>query len=206
MTAGWLLTLGLVLGLSAAWVPSLGPVWNVRPPQQLELIATRQGAWITSNTLFAAGVAAAAFSVSVLVGQLVQTDPGMTSAWVTLAAFLTGIAIWLVHLGFRLTVMVTVSRDMGTGQSMPEWFLPLWSWGNSLLAGYILLASLGLIILGRSLLATQLLPAWTAWTTIAFGTLFIVTLVIFRNTLPVFLHLATGLIGVVALIESFTTG
>lgn len=88
---------------------------------------------------------------------------------------------------------------------MPDWLLPSWNLGNYLLAAYVVLASVGLIALGIGVLATGLLPSWSAWTVIGLGTVFIVTLAIFRNTLPVFPHLVTGLLGVLALIDSAPT-
>lgn len=108
--AGWLLTLGLVLGLAAAMVPSLRPVWNARPPEQLLLIATRTGAWIASSLLFAAGLVAALYGVFIF-GDLLLTGQASAAAWIGVASFTVGTTLWLIHLGYRLTVMVSVSRD-----------------------------------------------------------------------------------------------
>jgi hypothetical protein len=58
-SAGVVLTLGLVLGLAAAGVPTLGPAGNARPPHQLEPITPRVRAWMHSKVLSAAGASIA---------------------------------------------------------------------------------------------------------------------------------------------------
>ena len=45
------------------------------------------------------------------------------------------------------------------------------------------------------------LNAWSGWTIVALAALFILTILVFRNTLPVLPHLATGLLGILALFE-----
>ena len=197
---GFLLTGGLVLGLAAALVPSLGPVWNARPPERLLLIGDRTGAWVTSSFLFAAGLVVAVFGVLALSAELVDSD-ARTSGWVTIGAFLVGTTLWLIHLGYRMTVMVSVSREMADGAEMPEWFLPSWDLGNYLLVSYVILASVGLVALGVGILQTGLFPVWSAWIIIGSALIFILTIAVFRNTLPVFPQLATGLLGILALIN-----
>lgn len=202
-TIGLFLTGGLILGLAAAWVPSLGPVWNARLPEQLFLIGDRTRAWVISSVLFAAGLVVGLFGVLGLSALLIE-DQAQTSAWVAIGAFVVGSTLWLIHLGYRMTVMVSVSRDMVQGAEMPDWFPPSWNLGNYLLATYVLLASVGLVALGVGVLQTGLFPVWSAWTTIALAAFFILTVVVFRNTLPVFPHLATGLLGVLALLDATT--
>lgn len=202
-TAGLLLTLGLVLGLAAAWTPSLGPVWNARPPERLLLISMRTTAWTAASWLFAAGLVAALLGVLVLSDALL-TGGARSSGWIAAGSFVVGTTMWLIHLGYRVTVMVPVSRAVADGDEMPDWFLPSWDLGNYLLVSYVTLASIGLVALGMGVLETGLLPAWTGWTVIALATVFLTTIVVLRNTLPVFPHLATGLLGVVALLDPGT--
>jgi hypothetical protein len=204
-TAAWLLTIGLILGFAAALNPKLFPVWTAQLPEKLELIATRQSAWITTSSLFAAGLVAAVLGVAALTGELIRTEEALPSAWVALAAFLVGTTLWLIDLGFRLTVLLSASRDVAAGRPLPAWVEPLSLWGFYLLAGYVILASIGLIFLGQAVLTTQLMPGWTGWVVIGLGALFILGLVISRDTYPVMPHLGTGLIGVVALVQSFSS-
>lgn len=197
---GVLLIGGLVLGLGAALVPSLGPVWNARPPKQLELIGERTRAWIASTFLFAGGLVVALFGVLILSSRLIDSQ-AQTSGWIAIGAFGAGTTLWLIHLGYRMTVMVSVSRDIADGAEMPDWFLPSWNLGNYFLATYVILASVGLIALGVGILQTGMFPAWSAWAIIGLAAFFILTIAVFRNTLPVFPHLATGLLGILALIN-----
>ena len=142
----------------------------------------------------------ALFGVLVLCSQLL--DAGAESAaWVGIGSFAVGTTLWLIHLGYRITVMVSVATEMRDGAAMPDWLLPTWDLGNYLLVAYVGLASIGLIAIGVGFLQTGLLPAWSAWTIISLAAVFVVTLAIFRNTMPVLPHLATGLVGVVALIH-----
>lgn len=199
-SVGVFLSIGLTLGLAAAWVPSLGPVWNERPPTQLVLIADRKVAWVTATALFTGGLVVALFGVLALCG-LLQDSGAETSAWIGIGAFVVGTTLWMVHLGYRMTVMTSVAAEMRAGASMPDWFIPSWNLGNYLLAAYVALAAVGLIAIALGLLQTGLLPGWTAWTTLGLGAFFIATMIVFRNTMPVLPHLATGLIGVVALFQ-----
>ena len=142
----------------------------------------------------------ALFGVLVLCSQLL--DAGADSAaWVGIGSFAVGTTLWLIHLGYRITVMVSVATEMKNGTAMPDWLLPTWDLGNYLLVAYVTLASIGLIAIGVGLLQTALLPAWSAWTIISLAAVFLVTLAIFSNTMPVLPHLATGLLGVVLLIR-----
>jgi hypothetical protein len=204
-TAGLLLVLGLVCGLVAAMMPTLGPVWNARPHEQLALIGTRVTAWTISTLLFAAGLVAAMLGVAVL-GHHLLAPGGGAAVWVAVATFVAGTTLWLIHLGFRLTVVVSTARDVAAGDPAPGWYVPLWQWGNSLLAAYVLLASIGLIALGAAILSTGALPGWTGWTTIGMGAVFIAALAAMRNTMPVLPHLASGLVGVVALVDAAGRG
>lgn len=200
VSAGVLLISGLVLGLAAAGIPSLGPVWNERPPAQLLSIADRKRAWVASSVLFAAGLITALFGVLVLSGLLIDAGAA-PSGWIGMGAFVVGTCLWLIHLGYRMTVMVSVADDMAEGAAMPDWLLPTWTLGNFLLASYVLLASAGLIGISVGILETNLLPAWSAWVAIGLAVLFLATLAAFRNTMPVLPHLATGLLGIVAVLN-----
>ncbi|MDX1467797.1 MAG: hypothetical protein R3258_00495 [Acidimicrobiia bacterium] len=155
---------------------------------------------MTATALFAGGLVVALFGVLALCG-LLQDSGAETTAWLGIGAFVVGTTLWMVHLGYRMTVMTSVAAEMKAGASMPDWFLLSWNLGNYLLVAYVALATVGLIAIALGLLQTGLLPDWTAWTTIGLGALFIATLIIFRNTMPVLPHLATGLIGVVALFQ-----
>ena len=116
---GLLLVTGLVFGLAAAWVPSLGPVWNERPPDQLVLIADRRGAWVLSSALFAIGLVVALWGMLALGGRLVRVGAD-TAGWIVIGSFVVGTALWLVHLAYLMTVMVSVAEDMARGRPMPE--------------------------------------------------------------------------------------
>lgn len=199
-TAGVFLVTGLAFGLAAAWVPSLGPVWNARPPEQLVLIADRRQAWIVASLLFALGLIAALFGVLALCGNLLD-GTAAPWAWVAIGSFVVGTTLWLVHLGYRMTVMVMVADETAAGMPMPDWLLPSWHLGNYLLVAYVALASIGLVGIGIALLETALLPTWSAWTVIALAALFLTTLAVLRNTMPVLPHLATGLLGVLAVVN-----
>jgi len=63
-----------------------------------------------------------------------------------------------------------------------------------------------LIALGASTLSSGFLSGWAAWTIIGTGAVFIGTLAALGNTLPLFPHFGTGLLGIVALIDGFKRG
>lgn len=55
---------------------------------------------------------------------------GAAWVWVAVAVFVAGTVLWLIHLGFRLTVVVSTSGGVEAVDPVPDWYLPLWHWGT----------------------------------------------------------------------------
>lgn len=88
------------------------------------LIGTRIDAWRISTLMFAAGLVSAMLGVTVLAYHL-QRMGGGAWVWVAVAVFVAGTVLWLIHLGFRLTVVVSTSRGVEAGDPVADWYLPL---------------------------------------------------------------------------------
>lgn len=196
---GWLLISGFVLGIAAAMTPSLGVVWVAELPEQLHLISTRRRAWITANTLFAASLWVSALGLAGL-AVLLYEEAGSVTPWLGLVSIVIGTVLWLVHLAMRVSVTQLLARSMGPDGDMPAWYEPVAWWGLVLLVGYFVLANVGIGILAIVVLDTGLLAAWSAWTALSLVVLFLVTLVAFRNTLPVLPQFPALVLGIAALV------
>jgi hypothetical protein len=111
-----------------------------------------------------------------------------------LTVFALATTFWLLHLTFRLTVVVHAANEWHKAAAAPSWYEPWRVWGASLFALYSILAYVGLALYGGALLASSRLPRWAAWMCMGAG---IVAAPL--GGLPLFIHVPLWLIGLVLL-------
>jgi len=88
-----------------------------------------------------------------------------------LLAFMFGAVFWIIHLAYRLTILVGAAQELNK-TSMPYPWFQLWrDWAGLLFGIYSVLAYLGIAAYGGALLKTGLLARWVGWTCLAFSLL-----------------------------------
>jgi hypothetical protein len=110
---------------------------------------------------------------------------------VALALFLVGAVLWMLHLGYRLTVLPIASEEWHATAATPVWFEPWRQWAGALFVSYSVLAYVSLALFGCALLRTQWVPRWVAWTWIASG--FVAAPL---GGLPLFIHVPLWIGGI----------
>jgi hypothetical protein len=108
-----------------------------------------------------------------------------------LLLFTVGSVLWVLHLAFRLTVVVQAADDWRATTMTPGWYEPWRAWAALLFAIYSVLGYLGLAAYGSALLATRWTPRWVAWSCILAG-----VLAAPLGGLPLFIHVPLWLAGI----------
>jgi len=139
---------------------------------RLEGIAANQsGHLLTSATFLVAAVITLA---GLTLFTVVLHEAGDRSLSILgLVAFFFGAVFWVIHLDFRLTVMVWAAGELSRTGVPPPWYEPWRNWAAVLFGLYHVLAYAALAAYGGALLRTGLLSRWVGWTCIIFALVFV---------------------------------
>lgn len=162
--AGVILVAAAAAALLAATMPSLArsSVWMLPLPAYLRVIRQHERQWRAHAWLFAVG--------TVLMGLgLIFAARGIPNNYAS-AAFVLYVIVapsWLAHLAFRLDMTAAAARDERVVPS----FEALGPWTGSLYNMFMVGGYFAIALLGAALVDGALVPSWTAWVLVVFGTL-----------------------------------
>jgi hypothetical protein len=180
-----------VIGAVVFWVGA-----RTFPGLSLDVVAANLPGhyWTTMNFLVATVITIIGLA---LLTQALRDTGDRVLAGVGLLIFSLGSVFWVVHLAYRLTVVVQAAEDWRVTTMAPDWYEPWRAWAALLFAIHSVLAYLGLAAYGRALLATQWTPRWIAWSCILAG-----LLAAPLGGLPLFIHVPLWLAGIAFLTRS----
>jgi hypothetical protein len=161
--AGLLLIVAAASSLVAATMPSLARerVWMLPQLDYFRVIREHETQWRAHAWLFAI----ATVLMGIALGAVARsTGSGLALA----AAILYGLVapLWLADLAFRLDLTVWAARDGAAGAV----FDALGHWSGSLSNIFMIGGFFAIALLGAALVDGALVPTWTAWVLVAFGT------------------------------------
>lgn len=163
------------------------------PGMRLEGIAANQsGHFLTSATFLVAAVITLA-GLTLLTLVLREAGDRYLSH-LGLIAFIFGAVFWVIHLAFRLTVMVWAAGELTRTGVPPPWYEPWRNWAAVLFGFYHVLAYAALAAYGGALLKSGLLSRWVGWTCIIFA---LVSVPFFGP--PLAIHVVPWLVGILLL-------
>jgi hypothetical protein len=147
--------------------------------------------WTSSTFLLATLITLAAMALL----RLALQEAG-DRFWATLGllAYLFGAVFFVMHLGFRLTVMPLAAEEFQRVGAAPIWYEPWRLWAGLGFGIYHVLAYLALVAYGIALLKTRVLPRAAAWSCICFALL---TVPWFGP--PLFIHMMPWVLGTLIL-------
>jgi hypothetical protein len=161
--AGVLLIAAAISSVVGATMPSLArsSVWMLPPAEYFRVIREHELQWRAHAWLFAVG--------TVLMGVgLAFAAQGIPSRYV-IAALIVYVLVapaWLAHLAFRLDLTAGAARD----ERLRPTFEQLGPWTGSLYNVFMVGGFFAIALLGLALVDGALVPPWTAWVQIVFGT------------------------------------
>lgn len=179
-----------------------GPVIFGQPPREwLRLVHEHPRPWFWATISFIGAILVALFGLGLLAGLLHDAgDPGFAD--VGLLAFAVGAMLWVIHLAERLTVHPWAGKELAMKGVIPEVYRALSTWTWAMFLIFTVLAFVGVIAFGGSILASSLLPHWLGWAAIIYSALGLVILAITRDALPIMHHLMPLVFGIVLLLPS----
>lgn len=124
--------------------------------------------WTSSTFLLATVITLAGLALF----RLALREAGDTfSATLGLLAYLFGAVFFVMHLGFRLTVMPLAAEEFQRAGAAPTWYEPWRIWAGLGFGIYHALAYLALVAYGVAILKSRILPRAAAWSCIGFALL-----------------------------------
>lgn len=174
------LGLSAVLIWTAAWMPTLFPVWFRR--DELTVIARHLTLWRVNSAMFSVSAVAA------LIG-LALAFPLAAGPFVlpSLLLFTAATALWSVDTALRLSVISRAAQDP-TEQNV-HWYELSQSWSNAMWYTASAMLILGFAGLGATVLTSGVLPAWVGWVCLASAALTTVEFVWTRDVAPIVAYL-----------------
>ena len=161
--AGVVLIAAAASSFIAATLPSLNRerVWMLPQPNYLRVIAAHEGQWRAHAWLFAVGTVLMGVALG-LIARLIPS-PFAVSATIVYAAVAP---LWLADLAYRLDITVWAARD----EQAHAFFAALGHWTGTLFNFFMIGGFFAMALLGAALADGGLVPSWTAWVLILFGT------------------------------------
>ena len=161
-SVGWVLLAGAVVFWAGALTPPYRQWMTPSLEEYLRIIGANARAWRIMHGLFAAGAVLTLIGLSALTSQLRGTR-ATTWATIALTLFAVSVALWLVQLGFRLTITPWAAAVLAVSGRIPAVYIVLHRWVGLLFAAYMSLGYVAEAAYGVALLNASILPRWAGW-------------------------------------------
>ncbi len=178
----------LIAGAVIFW--SGARIW---PGMSLPVIAEHRPEHLWTSSTFLLGTVTTLAGLALL--RLALQEAG-DQFWATLGllGYLFGAVFFVMHLGFRLTIMPLAAEELGRVGAAPNWYEPWRIWAGLGFGIYHVLAYLALMAYGIALLKTRILPRPAAWLCIGFALLAVPWF-----GPPLLIHMVPWILGVLVL-------
>jgi hypothetical protein len=192
---GIVLVLGALVSLIGAVTPPYRQWMASSPEEFLRLVAVHPG-WTFLHAAMGIGAIVTAIGLLSLAGVLVSRGRG----WLALAAgvvFAIAAALWIVEIGFRLSVVPWGARELVRTGAIPDLYPVLRDWSGIVFGAHMALSYLALSGLGVALLGTpSSIPRWAGWTAAIYGAVAVPGLLTPAFQAPIMIYLVPFLLGV----------
>jgi hypothetical protein len=165
--AGPFLLAGGSLALAGAFWPPYEQ-WYSPLPKALRVIAAHPIGWRCIHTGFLAGTCLVAVGLALFADSLRGREGG-SSAVAAATFYALGSVLWILDLGFRLSVTAWAAHELVTRGSIPPVYAPLARQMSVLFGTFVVLAGAAAAGAGWAFLRAELSPRWAGWSAIALG-------------------------------------
>ena len=160
--AGAVLELGAVCALGAYQYMFVrdrhGPVIFGQPTHEwLRLVHEHPRTWRAGTISFISAILGTTIGLDLLSIVLRHGgDPGF--AEVGLLTFAIGAVFWVIILAARMSIDPWAGKELAANSVVPELYEPVTRWNGTLFVIFTILAFAGVMVFGRAILSTSLLP------------------------------------------------
>jgi hypothetical protein len=187
-TTGWLLIVGALLFWAGAVTPPYRQWMGVSSSEYLIIIGSHLLNWRVIHGLFLLG---SVLTVAGLASLCSQVGPVGSKGWAAIAITLLvmGMTLWVVHIGYRLSVTTWAANELSQTGQVPALFEVSHRWMGILFALFMALTYLAIASSGMALLATAGGPRRLGWFAVVFGLIAVPGLVtpVFQPPLMLFI-------------------
>ncbi len=169
---GMTLLLGAVLFLAGASMPVTNSkgniIYSLPPREYLLVVSAHSMLWQWASILFISGTIVTILGLVLLATQLRDAGDRAFSS-LGLLAFVFGAVLWIIDVAFRLSIDLWAAQEMARTAAMPDYYVPLTRWTQTLFTIHTILLFSALAAYGGALLTTRVLPHWVGWLAVAYG-------------------------------------
>jgi hypothetical protein len=165
---GWLLIAGALVFWAGAVTPPYRQWMGVSIEEYLSIVGANRRNWYAMHALFGTGAVLAAAGLAGLTSALRASGDRVWSA-VALALFLVSVALWLIQVGFRVTISPWAAAELARDGRVPSIYPPLQQWMGVLFGAFMIMGYFALAAYGAAALGTSVLPRWAGWVAVVFG-------------------------------------
>jgi hypothetical protein len=169
------LTRFLLIGSFAAFAigaasPAFGGVWTGTREEGAQWIVAHPGGWAFTTTAFIVSLVMCIAGLAIFSEYFLAGDAqflGKTGFYV----YLTGALLWIITMGFRLSVIPLGAEILVENGALPEYLTPLSQWETALFDIFNTAAFLASSIFGLALLKSRDFSNWLGGVAVAYGIL-----------------------------------
>jgi hypothetical protein len=165
---GGLLVLGALVFWAGAATPPYRQWMGVSTEEYLTIVGSHGLNWRAMHLLFAVGTMLTGAGLAGLTG-LLRASGDRIWATIGLTLFSVAAVLWLVQVGFRVTLTPWASLELARNSQVPSIYPALNQWTGILFAAFMILGYLAHAAYGKAVLGTTALPRWAGWSALVFG-------------------------------------
>jgi hypothetical protein len=168
----------------------------------LSVVFTNSTLWQWTNILYISGTIVTILGLALLATQLRDAGDRVFSS-LGLLTFVLGAVLWIIYGAFSLSIDLWAAQEMARTAAIPDYYVPLTRWTQTLFIIDTILFFFGLLAYGGALLTTRVLPHWVGWLTIVYvlagSGLFAYT----HDFIPTFHYLLLIVMGILLLLPRY---
>lgn len=191
----------LVVGALVFWVGAATPPYRqwmgVSTEEYLAIVGASRANWLFMHGCFALGAVLSAAGFAAIAGSARHALASGASA-----AFSIATALWLVQVGYRVSIVPRAAEELARTGIVPNGYEASSAWMSILFGAHMLVSYAAIAGLGLALRAEALVPPWIAWTAIMLGTLAIPGFATPVFQPPLMLYVAPALVGAAILVRT----
>lgn len=179
---------------AGATPPALGGVWNAPLEAGLEWIANYPGRWAFSAIAFIFSLILCVAGLAIF-NDFLQARPAQILSKIGFYTFLIGALLWIISMGFRLSVIPWAAQILAETSSLPDAFEPLRLLETKLHDIFMVSTFLASSVYGLALLASPKFASGLGWFSVVYGLGAAALFVISRGPIPIMVLVVPLILG-----------
>ncbi len=164
----FLLFSSFVVFAAGAAVPALGNFWGMSLDEGLRWIAANPGGWAFSSSAFITSLILCISGLAVF-NQFFQYGEAQLLTKIGFYLFLIGSLLWIISMGFRLSIAPWAAKLLIETSALPDSFVPLSLLESMLHDIFMISTFLASSIYGLALLKSRKFPNSVGWFSVVYG-------------------------------------